>query len=127
MRPSSLSSCLLVTIFILLTNVSIRALSTNSKVGEKVKVTYDIPSQFSVGDDLITQFQAVSSHGRSADTDSVDAVTYTSFQIIFRAFYLFLVFAPMFFTSGLAFVFSSYRNGIWFGLLRFGIAQGGAV
>lgn len=120
-----LRSCVLVTTFGLLIIISVNGLSTSSS--GKVKVTYDIPAQFSAGDDLISKFQAISSHGRSAETGSANVVTYTSLQIFCRAFYLFLVFAPMFFTSGLAFVSSSYRNSIWFGLLRFGIAQGGAV
>lgn len=92
-------------------------------IGQK-KVTYDIPSSFSANNDLITKFQAVSSHGR---TDGSPTTTYTSFQVVTRAFYLLMVFAPMFGTSGLAVASSWYRNGIWFSLLRFGISKGGAV
>lgn len=89
------------------------------------KVTYDIPVSFSAGDELITRFKAVSSHGR---TDGADAApNYTSYQIVTRAFYLMLIFAPMFWTSGIAFVSSWYRNGIWFGMLKYGISRGGAV
>jgi hypothetical protein len=94
----------------------------------KVKVTYDIPSSLSATDDLITYYKAttISSFGRSDEADASDAIMYTSLQVFTRAVYLMIVFAPMFLTSGLAFVFSAYRT-IWFSLLRFGISQGGAV
>ena len=91
------------------------------------KVTYEIPIEYTPDDGLISRFKAVSSHGRSDATSEANAVTYTSIQVASRAFYLLVVFAPMFMTSGLAYVFSWYRNYIWFHLFRYGISQGGAV
>lgn len=96
-------------------------------VTAKAKVSYDIPSRFSAQKELISKFKAVSSHGRSDETDKANAVVYSTFQITVRAFYLLLVFAPMLCTSWLAYLSSWYRSIIWFKLLRFGISQGGAV
>lgn len=118
---------LVASFFVLATLGQTNASPTIAAIAPKASVTYDVPVGFSAGDDLITKFKAVSSHGRSDEADEATAVTYTTFQVTTRAFYLLLVFAPMFWTSGLAFVSSWYRNGIWFRLLRFGISQGGAV
>lgn len=104
--------------------------ATTAKIGggiNKTKVIYDIPLKFSAFDDLITDFKAVSSHGRTDNADLSIAITYTKFQVFLRAVYLCIVFSPMLFTSGFAYISSWYRNVIWFGLLRFGISQGGAV
>lgn len=96
-------------------------------IAAKPKVSYDIPSRFSAKEELISEFKAVSSHGRSDETDKANAVVYSSFQITVRAFYLLLVFAPVLCTSWLAYFSLWYRSFIWFKLLRFGISQGGAV
>ena len=102
--------------------------STNlAAISAGEKVTFEIPSHLSAGDDLLRKFKAVSSHGRSDTLEDATPVTYTTLQISLRAAFLMIVFTPMICTSGLAFVFSSFRNGIWFQLLRFGISQGGAV
>ena len=101
--------------------------SSVAVVTTKQKVTYEIPREFTAGDDLISNFKAVSSHGRSDETSEANAVTYTTLQVVSRAFYLLVVFSPMFLTSGLAYLFSWYRNYIWFRLFRYGISQGGAV
>ena len=91
------------------------------------KVTYEIPIEFIPDDGLISRFKSISSHGRSDETTAANAVTYTSLQVVSRAFYLLVIFAPMFMTSGLAYVFSWYRNFVWFRLFRYGISHGGAV
>jgi flagellar biosynthesis protein FliP len=96
-------------------------------VAAKPKVSYDIPIRFSAKEELISKFKAVSSHGRSDETNTANAVVYSSFQITVRAFYLLLVFAPVLCTSWLAYFSCWYRSIIWFKLLRFGISQGGAV
>lgn len=96
-------------------------------VATKQRVTYEIPIEFTPDDGLISRFKAISSHGRSDEASEANAVNYTSLQVVSRAFYLLVVFAPMFLTSGLAYVFSWYRNLIWFRLFRYGISQGGAV
>lgn len=96
-------------------------------VAAKSKVSYDSPARYSPREELISKFKAVSSHGRSDETDKANAVVYSSFQITVRAFYLLLVFAPVLSTSWLAFISSWYRSVIWYKLLRFGISQGGAV
>lgn len=126
MKSSSLPILVASSIIFLITR---RAVSSSAVTGisGKSTVTYDIPVTFSPGDNLITQFKAVSSHGRASDTDALPTVTYTSYQVVSRALYLFLVFAPMIATSGLACISSSYRNGIWYRLLKYGISQGGAV
>lgn len=127
MKSINRISCLAAFCVTLLYSSSVNSASTVGVIGGKGKVTYDIPSSFSAGDELITKFKAVSSHGRADDADGATAVTYTSFQVATRALYLIAVFAPMFFTTGLAYISRWYRNGVWFSLLRFGISQGGAV
>lgn len=124
---SSLLPFLLASSFIFLISRCPISLSAVIGISGKSKVTYEIPTSLSAGDELITDFKAVSSHGRAAEADATPAIRYTSYQVASRAIYLFLMFAPMFFTSGLAYISSWYRNGIWFSLVRYGISQGGAV
>lgn len=90
-------------------------------------VTFKIPPEMKAGKDVLTNFKAISSHGRSDDADSGVAAQYSSLQVALRASYLLMIFAPMFMTSGLAYVSTFYRNMVWFSLLRFGISQGGAA
>lgn len=122
------STLLLLAAIMLCLPLRLTEASTNlAAISASEKVTFDIPSHLSAGDDIIRKFQAVSSHGRSDVLKDATPVTYTIFQISLRAAFLMIVFTPMMCTSGLAFVFSGFRNGIWFQLLRFGISQGGAV
>ena len=123
---SSLLPFLLASSFIFLISRCTISSSAVTGIGGKSKVTFEIPTSFSAGDELITQFKAISSHGRATD-DATPAIRYTSYQVASRALYLFLMFAPMFFTSGFAYISSWYRNGIWFSLVKYGISQGGAV
>ena len=106
---------------------TVQQVTSVAVVTTKQRVTYEIPIEFTPDDGLISRFKAISSHGRSDETSEANAVNYTSLQVVSRAFYLLVVFAPMFLTSGLAYVFSWYRNLIWFRLFRYGISQGGAV
>ena len=93
-------------------------------------ITYDIPDKFSVGREIITEFKAVSSHGRAPHEEDYEIhmpTKYSQVQVFTRASYLLLVFSPVFATSGIAFISSLYRNMIWYGLLKFAISHSGAV
>lgn len=127
MRQCSSKQFLSAALVLCLSLLHVEASTNLAPVGAIEKVTFEIPCHLSAGDDLLRKFKAVSSHGRSDALDGAAPMTYTTFQIYSRAVYLLIVFAPMMCTSGLAFIFSWFRNGIWFQLLRFGISQGGAV
>ena len=94
-------------------------------------VTYEIRKELVPGKELLTKFKAVSSHGRDDGAvgggDGSALATYAPWQVALRASYLLLLFAPVFMTSGLAYISTVYRNVVWFSLLRFGISHGGAA
>ena len=98
------------------------AAAVNSKSSP---VTFDIPTRMKTDPRTSKNFKAVSSHGR--DDSETGSVQYSTLQVALRATYLLMVFAPMFATSGLAYISSLYRDLVWFSLLRFGISQGGAA
>ncbi len=108
-------------------DISIANDHANTKGSQHRAVTFEIPPEMKAGKDLLTNFKAVSSHGRSDAADGGGAVQYSPFQVALRASYLLMIFAPMFMTSGLAYVSTFYRNFVWFSLLRYGISQGGAA
>ena len=98
---------------------------TAAAASSKSPVTFDIPTRMKTDPRTSKNFKAVSSHGR--DDSGAGSVQYSTLQVALRATYLLMVFAPMFATSGLAYISSLYRDLVWFSLLRFGISQGGAA
>jgi aarF domain-containing kinase len=49
------------------------------------------------------------------------------YQLILRAIYLFIIFSPIIWTSGIAYVSPLFRRYIWFNLISMAITAGGAA
>jgi len=72
----------------------------------------------------LDEVTAVSSHGRGSFTND-EIVSF--YSVAMRSAYLFCIFSPVVFTSGLAYISPYFRTNLWFVLLASALAQGGAV
>jgi hypothetical protein len=121
---------LLVAFLISLQSTSFAKSSVGINGGQSHSLTiskkFTIPHEIAATDDKMNEFEAVSSHGRGDDLFRTPFMP-SNFQILTRALYLFLLFSPMAFTSGLAYFSSTFRTSVWYGLMRYAIAHGGAV
>jgi aarF domain-containing kinase len=91
--------------------------------------TWMIPEHLRVSDDELRDFSAISSHGRDDDLDdnSSSSVRTSSFALVVRSIYLFILFLPVILTAIPAYLWSAFRNFIWFSLLTKSMAGGGAA
>lgn len=74
-------------------------------------------------------FKVVSSHGRSADSpEQIDKVIhFYHLRLFLRGLYLVLLFLPILSTGIFALISKYFREGVWFRLISFSLANGGAA
>ena len=98
--------------------------STDIQLKHKNKEVFKFKDEM-VPTEELENFQAISSHG--VNDVSCQNNSTTIYALTIRMLYLILLFLPLLVTSPIALVIQSFRENVWYQLLTFTLANGGAV
>lgn len=98
--------------------------STTTNSYNKPNKQWKIPSHMRINTEELKTFTAISSHGRD---DNLIVVEQSTFRLMIRVMYLFLIFFPVIFTAPLAYISTIFRNLFWYTFLSTSMAYSGAA